>query len=163
MKVKTVKSLSRVRLLATPRTAAHQAPLSMGFSRQEYWSGVLLPSPTEEPHDPQSPVSSVCLSHPPLNPSSFQCLHRFAFSRTSYGWNHAVWPSQIAFFHLINIYIYSISFHGLIVLALNHCPWSGCTTVLSIGLLKDIFDCFQVLTVMNTALRNILVQVFVWT
>ena len=40
-----VKSLSRVRLLATPCTAAHQAPLSMGFSRQEYWSGVPLPSP----------------------------------------------------------------------------------------------------------------------
>ena len=39
-----VKSLSRVRLLATPWTAAHQAPLSMGFSRQEYWSGVPLPS-----------------------------------------------------------------------------------------------------------------------
>ena len=44
MKVK-VKSLSRVRLLATPLTAAHQAPPSMGFSRQEYWSGVPLPSP----------------------------------------------------------------------------------------------------------------------
>ena len=39
-----VKSLSCVRLLATPRTAAHQAPPSMGFSRQEYWSGVPLPS-----------------------------------------------------------------------------------------------------------------------
>ena len=37
-----VKSLSRVRLLATPWTAAHQAPLSMGFSRQEYLSGELL-------------------------------------------------------------------------------------------------------------------------
>ena len=40
-----VKSPSRVRLLATPWTAAHQAPPSMGFSRQEYWSGVPLPSP----------------------------------------------------------------------------------------------------------------------
>ena len=40
-----VKLLSRVQLLATPRTAAYQAPLSMGFSRQEYWSGVPLPSP----------------------------------------------------------------------------------------------------------------------
>ena len=40
-----VKSLSRVLLLATPWTAAYQAPLSMGFSRQEYWSGVPLPSP----------------------------------------------------------------------------------------------------------------------
>ena len=40
-----VKSLSRVRLLATPWTAAHQAPPSMGFSRREYWSGLPLPSP----------------------------------------------------------------------------------------------------------------------
>ena len=39
-----VKSLSRVWLLATPRTAAHQAPPSMGFSRQEDWSGAPLPS-----------------------------------------------------------------------------------------------------------------------
>ena len=41
-----VKSLSRVRLLATPWTVAYQAPPSMGFSRQEYWSGLPLPSPT---------------------------------------------------------------------------------------------------------------------
>ena len=40
-----VKLLSRVRLLETPRIAAYQAPPSMGFSRQEYWSGVPLPSP----------------------------------------------------------------------------------------------------------------------
>ena len=40
-----VKSLSRVQLFAIPWTAAHQAPPSMGFSRQEYWSGVPLPSP----------------------------------------------------------------------------------------------------------------------
>ena len=39
-----VKLLSRVRLLVTPWTAAHQAPLSMGFSRLEYWSGLPLPS-----------------------------------------------------------------------------------------------------------------------
>ena len=40
-----VKSLSRVRLWVTPWTAAYQASLSMGFSRQEYWSGLPLPSP----------------------------------------------------------------------------------------------------------------------
>ena len=40
-----MKSLSRARLLATPWTAAYQAPPSLGFSRQEYWSGLLLPSP----------------------------------------------------------------------------------------------------------------------
>ena len=39
-----VKSLSRALLLVTPWTAAYQAPQSMGFSRQEYWSGVPLPS-----------------------------------------------------------------------------------------------------------------------
>ena len=40
-----MKLLSRVRLFTTPWTAAYQAPPSMGFSRQEYWSGVPLPSP----------------------------------------------------------------------------------------------------------------------
>ena len=49
MKVESeMKSLSRVRLLATPWTAAYQAPLSMGFSRQEYYSGVPFPSPMHE-------------------------------------------------------------------------------------------------------------------
>ena len=43
-----VKSLSRVRLLATPWTAAHQAPPSLGFSRQEHWSGLPFPSPMHE-------------------------------------------------------------------------------------------------------------------
>ena len=46
MKVKSErKSLSRVQLFTTPWTAAYQAPPSMGFSRQEYWSGVPLPFP----------------------------------------------------------------------------------------------------------------------
>ena len=40
-----VKSFSRVRLFLTPWTIAHQAPLSMEFSRQEYWSGLPFPSP----------------------------------------------------------------------------------------------------------------------
>ena len=44
-----VKSLRRAILLATPWTAAYQAPPSMGFSRQEYWSGVPLPSPVVFP------------------------------------------------------------------------------------------------------------------
>ena len=39
---------SRVRLCATPQTAAHQAPLSLGFSRQEHWSGLPVPSPMNE-------------------------------------------------------------------------------------------------------------------
>ena len=42
--------LSRVQLFATPWTVAHQAPLSMGFPRQEYWSGLPWPSPGDLPH-----------------------------------------------------------------------------------------------------------------
>ena len=47
VKVK-LKSLSPVRLFATPQTAAYQAPPSMGFSRHEYWSGVPSPSPSHK-------------------------------------------------------------------------------------------------------------------
>ena len=53
------QSLSRVQLFATPRTVASQAPLSMGFSRQEYWSGLPFPSPEDLPDPgikPRSPA-----------------------------------------------------------------------------------------------------------
>ena len=46
-----VKPLSHVRLLVTPWSAAYQAPLSMGFSRQEYWGGVPSPSPITNPSE----------------------------------------------------------------------------------------------------------------
>ena len=45
-----MKSLSHVRLFATPWTVAYQAPPSMGFSRQEYWSGLPFPSPRDLPN-----------------------------------------------------------------------------------------------------------------
>ena len=69
MKVK-VKSLSRVRLFATPRTVAYQAPPSMGFSRQEYWSGLPFPSPGDLPNPgikPRSPAfqADALTSEPP--------------------------------------------------------------------------------------------------
>ena len=48
--------ISRVRLFATPWTAAYQAPLSMGFPRQEYWSGLPLPSPFKEATDLHLPT-----------------------------------------------------------------------------------------------------------
>ena len=54
------RSLSRVQLFVTPWTVAHQAPLSMGFPRQEYWSGLPFPSPgdlTEPGIKPESPES----------------------------------------------------------------------------------------------------------
>ena len=58
VKVK-VKSLSRIRLFVTPWTVAHQAPPSMGSSRQEYWSGLPFPSPGDLPDpgiEPGSPA-----------------------------------------------------------------------------------------------------------
>ena len=54
-----MKSLSRVQLFATPWTVAYQDPQSMGFSRQEYWSGLPLPSPGDLPNpgiEPRSPA-----------------------------------------------------------------------------------------------------------
>ena len=53
------ESLSRVQLFVTPWTVAHQASLSMGFSRQEYWSGLPFPSPEDLPDpgiEPWSPA-----------------------------------------------------------------------------------------------------------
>ena len=54
-----MKSLSCVQLSAIPWTVAYQAPLSVGFSRQEYWSGLPLPSPGDLPNpgiEPESPA-----------------------------------------------------------------------------------------------------------
>ena len=71
-----VKSLSRVRLFATPWTVAYQAPPSMGFSRQECWSGVPLPSPGDLPEPgikPRSPTlqADALPSEPPGKPLNF--------------------------------------------------------------------------------------------
>ena len=87
-----VKSLSHVRLFVTSWTAAHQAPLSMGFSRQGYWSGLPFPSPGDLPDPgfkPGCPIlqADVLLSEPPRKPkeadlnlifkvSSFQAFYK---------------------------------------------------------------------------------------
>ena len=68
------KSLSRVRLFATPWTVAYQASQSMGFSRQEYWSGLPFPSPGHLPDpgiEPRSPASQADAlpTEPPGKPS----------------------------------------------------------------------------------------------
>ena len=61
VKVK-VKSLSRVRLFATPWTMAYQVSLSMGFSKQGYWSGLLFPSPEDLPNPEIEPGSPTLLA-----------------------------------------------------------------------------------------------------
>ena len=70
--VSKVKSLSRVQLFATPQTVAYQSPLSMGFSKQEYWSGLPFPSPGDLPDPgikPGSPAlqTDALASEPPGN------------------------------------------------------------------------------------------------
>ena len=69
-----VKSLSRVQLFVTPWTVAHQALPSMGFSRQEYWSGLPFPSPGDLPDpriEPRSPAlqADALTSEPPGKPN----------------------------------------------------------------------------------------------
>ena len=83
-----VKSLSRVWLFATPWTVSHQAPPSMGLSRQEYWSGLPFPSPGHLPDpgiEPRSPTlqADALTSEPPEKPKKKQsnqildCQHSF--------------------------------------------------------------------------------------
>ena len=71
--VVVVKSLSHVRLFETPQTVAYQVLPSMGFSRQEYWSGLPFPSPEDLPHpgiEPRSPSlqTDALPSEPPGKP-----------------------------------------------------------------------------------------------
>ena len=77
VKVK-VKLLSRVQLLATPWTAAYQAPPSMGFSRQEYWSGVPLPSP-------MSNLDSILKSRDITLPTEVHLVKAMFFPVVMYG------------------------------------------------------------------------------
>ena len=68
-----MKFLSHVRLFATPWIVAYQASLSMGFSRQQYWSGLPFPSPEDLPDpgiEPRSPVlqADALPSEPPGKP-----------------------------------------------------------------------------------------------
>ena len=70
-------SLSHVQLFATPWTVAHQAPPPMGFSRQEYWSGLPFPYPGDLPDpgiEPRSPTlqADALTSEPPGKPIIFK-------------------------------------------------------------------------------------------
>ena len=81
-KERKVKSLSRVRLFATPWTVAYQAPPSMGLSRQEYWSGLPFPFPGDRPNpgiEPGSPTlqADALRSEPPGKPWCFKLCFKF--------------------------------------------------------------------------------------
>ena len=70
------KLLSHVRVFATPQALVRQASLTMGFSRQEYWSGLLFPSPGIKPRSPALQADSLP-SEPPWPGPQF--CHRFCF------------------------------------------------------------------------------------
>ena len=82
-----VKLLSRVRLCASPWTAAYQAPLSMEFSRQEYWSGLPFPSPMHESEKWKWSPSVVSHSSRPhgLQPTRLLCPWDFPGKSTEVG------------------------------------------------------------------------------
>ena len=84
-----VKSLSRVPLFATPWTAAYQAPPSMGFSRQEYWSGVPLPSPSYTP--PVSMIVFLIFTILKVN-NAYPTVDLFVFS---------YWIMMLSLFHVL--------------------------------------------------------------
>ena len=81
-----MKSLSRVRLFATPWTVAYQASPSMGFSRQEYWNGLPFPSPGDLPDpgiEPKSPTleADTLTSEPPGKPLRYD-LNKIPYDYT---------------------------------------------------------------------------------
>ena len=85
-----VKSLSRVRLLATPWTTAYQVPPSMGFSRQEYWTGVPLPSLWMIPTCKQTSKFCWCNDEPKHSPC-FHSTHILVEEKTQ---THVHWDSD---------------------------------------------------------------------
>ena len=105
MKVK-VKSLSRLRLFVTPWTVAQQAPPSLGFSRPEYWSGLLFPSPGDLPDpgiEPRSPVlqADALTSEPPGKPFLL-CIKPLRKDKGR--WLCATFCFQIDFFFLTVVF-----------------------------------------------------------
>ena len=71
-----MKSLSHVQLFATPWTVTHQAPPSMGFSRQEHWSGLPFPSPGDLPDPGTEPAFSAWQANSlPLSHQGIYVLH----------------------------------------------------------------------------------------
>ena len=76
-----VNLLSRVRLLATPWAAAYQAPPSMGFSRQEYWSWVPLPSPEMEDRVVQIILAFVCFLSKKRNKLKMRILFKLLLGK----------------------------------------------------------------------------------
>ena len=103
---------SRVRLCATPWTAAHQAPLSLGFSRQEHWNGLPFPSPVHE-----SEVAQSCPTlRDPMDCSlPGSCVHGI-FQARVLEWGAIAFSNKREHLHVIPAFVFcaqcSLSFAG---------------------------------------------------
>ena len=106
---------SRVRLCAAAETAAHQAPLSLGFSRQEHWSGLPFPSPINA-WKWKVKVKSLSRVRPSVTPwtATHQAPPSMGFSRQEY-WSGVPLPSPLSsldrqyFFYFRRIFLISIT------------------------------------------------------
>ena len=96
-----MKSLSHVRLFEIPWTAAHQAPPSMGFSRQEYWSRVPLPSPRVYPTDyPSCELQSQGTMTNIITVKTFEILRELPKTDRDTKGSNAVW--QVTLIDVLN-------------------------------------------------------------
>ena len=135
-----VKSLSRVRLFATPWTVVYQAPPSMGFSRQEYWSGLPFPSPGDLPDpgiEPGSPTlqADALTSEPPGKPDIMYiyiiyCIYiiKYVIGVLTFSLSMIPWR----FIHVVICVIHSF-------LLLSRIPCEHTTVCLAIHSWKDIW------------------------
>ena len=113
-----VKSLSRVQLFVTPWTVAHQAPPSLGFSRQEYWSGLPFPSPgdlSDPGIKPRSPAlqADALTSEPPGKP--YKLLYLLYMKKLSLNIN-LVFRSNLSDLFIL-FFVYSYFFFTLLFIS----------------------------------------------
>ena len=120
---------SRVQFCATPQTAAHQAPPSLGFSRQEHWSGLPFPSPMHESEKWKRNHSVMSDSSQPHGPQPTRLLHTWDFPGKSTGVGcHCLLcnPLQVAEF-LVHLPKFSTGGQELSLLVSKQCllnPWT---------------------------------------
>ena len=118
---------SRVRLCVTPKTAAHQAPPSLGFSRQEHWSGLPFPSPMHESEKWKWSRSVVSDCSWPRGLQPTRLLHPWDFPGKSTGVGHQCllrkWP-QKTWILLLNNLVWKWKCQSFSPVWLSATPWT---------------------------------------
>ena len=127
-----VKLLSRVWLFVTPWTVAYQAPLSMGFSRQQYWSGLPFPSPVDLPNpgiEPRSPAlqTDALPSEPPGKSLQKEMLNNSIQTSSEDGKGNV-------HFHIKSCTVLHASIYSLLhQLSTGKCPFYGIYSLSRVG------------------------------